>query len=135
MKKQQGFSLVELMIVVAVIGVLTAVALPAYQNYVKKSEAGAALATLNALKTNAEDYIATNGSFPTTVANLGTVDSIFKYGTLSIGADVPDLIITFDDADSSLNATDTIKITRDDNGSWSCATSGFADPVKPKGCS
>ncbi len=73
MKKQKGFSLIELMIVIAVIGVLTAVAIPQYQNYVQKSELGAALASVAALKVNVEDKIATDGKFPTvTNANMAT---------------------------------------------------------------
>ncbi|BBC39959.1 prepilin-type N-terminal cleavage/methylation domain-containing protein [Photobacterium damselae subsp. piscicida] len=53
MKGQKGFTLIELMIVVAIIGVLSAIAIPAYKDYVKKSQMASAMATMKSLITPA----------------------------------------------------------------------------------
>ena len=53
MKKQAGFTLIELMIVVVIIGILSAIAIPAYSNYVERAQIGACQADLAASKTNA----------------------------------------------------------------------------------
>ncbi|MBF4338261.1 pilin, partial [Vibrio anguillarum] len=62
--------LIELMIVVAIVGVLAAIAVPQYQKYVAKSEAAAALASITGHRTNVETYVLTQGSFPSTSAAL-----------------------------------------------------------------
>ncbi len=69
-QNQKGFTLIELMIVVAIIGILAAVALPAYQNYTKKAKFSEVVAATQALKTAIEVCAQTEGSI--TACTQGT---------------------------------------------------------------
>ncbi|WP_421218677.1 type IVa pilus major pilin TapA [Aeromonas jandaei] len=62
MKKQSGFTLIELMIVVAIVAILAAIALPAYQNYTKKAKFTEVIAATGALKTSVELCYADQGA-------------------------------------------------------------------------
>ncbi len=62
-RSNQGFTLIELMIVVAIIGILAAIAVPAYQDYMVRSKASEVILRLGEVKTAVSDYYAHHGSF------------------------------------------------------------------------
>ncbi|KQA26894.1 fimbrial protein [Vibrio metoecus] len=136
-KQQKGFTLIELMIVVAVIGVLAAIAVPQYQKYVEKSEAASGLATLRSLTTNIDTFIADTGNFPTTsnFTDIGAAAGMNKLGTISLadsGASGATATFTFDGTASALAKTATVVLTKDTTtGLWTCTTNSG---VKLKGC-
>lgn len=93
-KAQQGFTLIELMIVVAIIGILAAIALPAYQDYANRAKVSEVVVAADACKTAVTEYYATAGTLPTDASQAGCVTDPTKYvsaltvsgGTISVTA-------------------------------------------------
>ncbi|MUK62648.1 prepilin-type N-terminal cleavage/methylation domain-containing protein [Aliivibrio fischeri] len=135
MKKRQGqkgFTLIELMIVVAIIGVLSAIAIPAYKDYVSKSQAASALATLKSLVTPAELIIQEEGTLSSAISSLGISAGSNTLGTLSI---VDNKEIKFEFVGGNLNS-DSMTMKRDSNTGWSCVKSGTKlSAIDIEGCS
>jgi type IV pilus assembly protein PilA len=74
-KIQQGFTLIELMIVVAIIGILAAIAIPAYQDYTIRSQVTEGLNLAGAVKAAVAERLAQTGNWPASLTDLGIVDA------------------------------------------------------------
>ncbi|MGN5184223.1 pilin [Aeromonas veronii] len=79
MKKQSGFTLIELMIVVAIVAILAAVALPAYQNYTKKAKMTELVTATGALKTQIEVCVQSGSNCPATLTDTKRGNVILNY--------------------------------------------------------
>ena len=83
-KSKKGFTLIELMIVVAIVGILAAIAIPAYLDYTVKSKISEVTAAMDALTTAASEYHASTGFFPATNAPYAVANGVASFAAVSM---------------------------------------------------
>jgi type IV pilus assembly protein PilA len=153
MKAQKGFTLIELMIVVAIIGILAAIAIPQYQTYTAKSQVSRVMSESGQLRTALEACIndgrltVGNGAGQcdpgATGSNLLTGGNSQVSGAPAPGTGTPvvpaaltttsTIVATFGNNAAASIAADTLTWTRTVDGSWVCSTTVDAN-YRPTGC-
>jgi type IV pilus assembly protein PilA len=130
MKNQKGFTLIELMIVIAIIGILLAIAIPAYQDYTIRAKVTECLNGLAPSKTGVSEFVISNGHFPAQVDSFGT-EFASKYCTNYAYTAATGVLEIDNTASVGIAASSvTIQMTPDTNANndviWTCAAVGTA---------
>ena len=135
---QKGFTLIELMIVVAIIAILAAIAIPAYQNYLIRSQVSEGMVLSSGARAAVSEYYSNYGTFPTnnTAAGLPT-NAASIAGKYVSGVAVADGVITATfgtGANTALNTKTFVLSPSGNSGSitWTCNSTSHAGTVDNK---
>ncbi len=147
-KVQQGFTLIELMIVVAIIGILAAIAIPAYQDYTVRAQVSEGLNLTGGAKAAVTEYFQDRGVWPTDNTEAGIdatptnisgkyVESVTVTGGGALGGVSVITVLYGNDAHAALLAGNDLTMTPTANGgsiSWECRSASLPDRHLPAAC-
>ena len=134
-RHQQGFTLIELMIVVAIIGILAAIAIPAYQDFTVRSKVAEGINLTGAPKTAMAEYRIDRGTFPTNGTTIGYSSPVTQY-VQSIGVAGTHITVTYK-SEAGVTAGETIIFAGSwNNGAvqWSCKGGTVGQNYRPSIC-
>ena len=136
---QKGFTLIELMIVIAIIGILAVVALPAYQDYTARAQVSEALTLAEGQKSAVTEYRSDRGAWPTSNIEAGVASSISgKYvASVVVGANgAITATMKATDVNNDIKGKTLILVPTDNNGSftWTCNTGTVEQKFRPSTC-
>jgi len=136
--KNKGFTIIELMIAVAIIGVLAAIAIPAYQNYIIRAKVSEALTFASQAKTSVAEYYQSQGALPTTNSQAGLATSISGTNVSAVTVGAGGAITVTTSISGIPTASSNIVFTPTTSGSgitWSCTANGtLINQYRPSNC-
>ena len=131
---QQGFTLIELMIVVAIIGILAAVALPAYQDYSVRAKVSEVMLAASSARTCITEAYQSNGSFPAGMTSDCSISPTGKVSAATVGASG---LVTVNAASTAIGGASGVAVTLTPsatNGTLTWACSGTPSKYVPSTC-
>ena len=133
---QKGFTLIELMIVVAIIGILAAIALPAYQDYTKRTHVSEGLTLASGAKASVTEYYSSQGKFPTKNASAGLAAAADIKGNAVTSVEVASgkITITYNDKVTNGATLNLSPITGAGGVQWSCKGGSVIAKYRPSNC-
>jgi type IV pilus assembly protein PilA len=140
MKKTQGFTLIELMIVVAIIAILAAIALPAYQNYIKRSKVTEGVVAADACKASVSEYVASENTLPANITQAGCDGFKTSQYVTTLTYNGGAITATFRSVGSGVDTNtyvltpDTTEVTAGQITSWTCTNSTVDPQLLPASC-
>jgi len=135
---QRGFTLIELMIVVAIIAILAAIAIPAYQNYLIRTQVTEGMSLATGAKAAVWDFYSNTGRYPDGNKSAGLPPATSINGNYVAQVDVAGgkITATFNDTNSNAAIHDKTLVLSPNTGGatilWTCNPAGSADAVDPK---
>ncbi|MFV2058570.1 MAG: pilin [Thiohalomonadales bacterium] len=134
--QQSGFTLIELMIVVAIIGILAAIAIPAYQDYTKRAHVSEGLTLAASAKSAISEYFSTNGVWPTNNALAGLPSSITITGNAVDKISIVRSTITISyNTKVSNGSTVVLQASSSQNAiNWFCTDGDVQPKYRPSRC-
>jgi type IV pilus assembly protein PilA len=132
---QQGFTLIELMIVVAIIGILAAIALPAYSDYVVRSKVTELAVAASACKTSVTEYFSSQGVLPADISKAGCTSSATKYaGALTLAGATITIASSIAGAPGNFVLEPTAAPVVGTPIDWTCTNSTIVAKFLPANC-
>src|SRR5688572_16356524 len=130
---QQGFTLIELMIVVAIIAILAAIALPAYQDYIARSQATSGLADIRGGVTAFEEYVQRGLAASIDNDLIGLAGTTTRCAPITVTPGATGTIACTLEGNPAVDGS-VVTLTRAADGSWDCTSTIAEDKHKPQGC-
>ncbi|HGH6916472.1 TPA: pilin [Neisseria meningitidis] len=141
---QKGFTLIELMIVIAIVGILAAVALPAYQDYTARAQMSEALTLAEGQKSAVVEYYSDNGTFPNSNTSAGIaasneikgkyVASVKVEGNASVASITATM--NYSNVNKDIQGKTLVLVGKQNSGSfsWECKKGSVDEKFLPSTC-